>query len=283
MSRIIAPFTQLFDASGDPLIDGWLKFLETGTVDTLKTTYSDSALTIANTNPLQLSSAGRCPDVFGTGIYKVISLENNPVTKLPGEQIQSFDPVSGVTTTPYGTAAERDAEDTLTYGSKLPDGVAITEYVVTGTVLDLVSTANNVWLGKTATGVAGETLTGKQWCPLYCKDTGSGTRFYLYDADAAGADNYRPIALLKTDDTISAGDTITITVGEGILGKDDWTDTTPAAEHVGKAVFCTTTAGVVDFTRPTSGHAKQIGTLLNIAANGRDVWDISFRYLDWTI
>lgn len=182
-----------------------------------------------------------------------------------------------------GSAADRDAEDTLTYGSNLPDGVAITEYVSVGTTFNIISPADDVWLGKLATAVAGETLSGKQWAPLYLKDTGTGSRYYLYDADAADADDYKPIALLWGSAVYAAGDSITITSGDGVLAKDDWANTTATAAHVGTAVYCTTTAGVVDFTRPTSGHAKQIGTLLNIAANGRDVWDISFRYLDWTV
>lgn len=95
MSRIIDAFTQFLDDNGDPLVNGWLAFKDSGT-NTDKATYSDSALTIANTNPVQLDGAGRCPSVFGSGAYKVISYADSVVTPgTPGEQIQQFDPVGG--------------------------------------------------------------------------------------------------------------------------------------------------------------------------------------------
>jgi len=93
MSRVIAAFAQFFDGSGDPLENGWLRFLETGTTTTHKTTYTDVDQTIPNANPIQLDAEGRCPSVFGQGIYRVVLYENNPITKAPGAQIAAFDPV----------------------------------------------------------------------------------------------------------------------------------------------------------------------------------------------
>lgn len=93
MSRVIAPFTQFFDGSGDPLANGWLKFLVTESNNSLKDTYADADQTIPNANPLQLDAEGRCPNVFGQGIYRVELYTNNPVTHLPGALIQQFDPV----------------------------------------------------------------------------------------------------------------------------------------------------------------------------------------------
>ncbi len=93
MSRVIAAFSQFFDGSGDPLESGWLKFLVSGTNNTGKLTYTDVNQTIENPNPVQLDAEGRCPNVFGQGSYKVILYENNPVTGLPGVQVQEFDPV----------------------------------------------------------------------------------------------------------------------------------------------------------------------------------------------
>jgi len=93
MSRVIAAFAQFFDGTGAPLENGWLKFLETETTSTLKSTYADADQTVANANPLQLDAEGRCPNAFGQGVYKVILYENNPVTKAPGTQIAVFDPV----------------------------------------------------------------------------------------------------------------------------------------------------------------------------------------------
>ena len=94
MARIIAAFTQFFDNAGNPLIDGKLKFLESGTNNTDKNTFKDAALTpgMENTNPVILDGAGRLAfSVFGTGTYNVILFDSDDV------QIQQFDPVGAST------------------------------------------------------------------------------------------------------------------------------------------------------------------------------------------
>ena len=93
MARIIEAFKQFFDDSGDPLVNGWLKFTESGTNNTDKDTYADVSETIQNSNPVQLDAAGRCPNVFGSGAYRVTSYVNDTALSQPGTQIQQFDPV----------------------------------------------------------------------------------------------------------------------------------------------------------------------------------------------
>lgn len=93
MPRVIAPFAQFFDGEGDPLVDGWLYFYYSNTNNTLKDTFADDEQSIPNANPLQLDAEGRCPNVFGTGLYRVALYADNPVTHLPGELLQVFDPV----------------------------------------------------------------------------------------------------------------------------------------------------------------------------------------------
>ena len=88
MSRIIPAFTQFFDDSGDPLVNGFLQFYESGTNNTDKNTYADINELIPNANPVPLDGAGRCPNVFGSGTYNVISFTSAMV------QIQQFDPVN---------------------------------------------------------------------------------------------------------------------------------------------------------------------------------------------
>lgn len=95
MGRVIAAFAQFFDGSGAPLARGWLRFLESGSNNTDKMTFYDPVYQIPNANPLQLDGEGRCPNVFGTGDYRVISFVNDPEDEdSPGEQIQLFDPVT---------------------------------------------------------------------------------------------------------------------------------------------------------------------------------------------
>jgi len=96
MPRIIDAFAQFFDGSGDPLVNGWLKFTLSGTNNTDKDTYADISETIANTNPLQLDAEGRCPNVFGQGAYRVTSFTHDAVLDAPGSQIQQFDPVGNL-------------------------------------------------------------------------------------------------------------------------------------------------------------------------------------------
>lgn len=114
MSRVIAAFAQFFDSAGDPLENGWLEFIVSGTTSTAKNTYSDENLTIANANPLQLDADGRAGNVFGQGVYKVKLYENNPVTKAPGNLIQEFDPVYAdvIPTGASGNFAEWDYDTT---------------------------------------------------------------------------------------------------------------------------------------------------------------------------
>lgn len=95
MGRVIAAFSQFFGGDGAPLARGWLRFLESGSNNTDKTTFHDPTYQIPNANPLQLDGEGRCPNVFGTGDYRVISFVNDPEDEdSPGEQIQMFDPVT---------------------------------------------------------------------------------------------------------------------------------------------------------------------------------------------
>lgn len=99
MARVIDAFTQFFDDSGDPLVNGWLKFTVAGTNNTDKDTFSDLAETVANANPVQLDAAGRCPDIFGSGTYRVVSFIADGINGAPGTQIQQFDPVGQLTST----------------------------------------------------------------------------------------------------------------------------------------------------------------------------------------
>lgn len=146
---------------------------------------------------------------------------------------------------------------------------------------NLVNPADQTWQGKTAAGVAGGAMTSaNRWAPLYCKDGGSGTRWYLYNPDASNSDNdlYLPTALLVTGGSIAAGGAITVTEGDGVLANDTWA---ALQSQVGTALFCADTgAGHVGYAAPNGAGdvIKQIGTLKNIAANGRDVWSISFSH-----
>lgn len=119
MSRVIAAFAQFFDDQGDPVENGWLRFLVSATNNTDKETYSDANQTVANANPLQLDAAGRCPNVYGQGKYRIVLFENNPVTNLPGSQLAEFDPVFAqvITQSAGENFSEWDVDVTYEVGS----------------------------------------------------------------------------------------------------------------------------------------------------------------------
>ena len=95
MARIIAAFEQFLDDAGNPLVNGHLQFLESGTNNTDKTTYKDVNLIIPNTNPVRLNGAGKPSyDIFGTGVYKVILFADDGLGN-PGTQMEVKDPVGG--------------------------------------------------------------------------------------------------------------------------------------------------------------------------------------------
>jgi hypothetical protein len=62
-NRFTLPFDAPVDSGGLPYAGGALTFYASGTT-TLLNTYQDKALTIANSNPVVLDSAGRYPNIF---------------------------------------------------------------------------------------------------------------------------------------------------------------------------------------------------------------------------
>jgi len=103
MARLINAFEQFFDPAGDPLISGKLYFYESGSSTVLKNTYADVNETIANSNPVILNGDGRCPNVFGSGSYRVILTDSDDV------QILSRDPVGGGSGQTFGADWNNDA------------------------------------------------------------------------------------------------------------------------------------------------------------------------------
>ena len=96
MARFGSLDTQYFDDAGDPLVSGKIYFYESGTT-TPKATYADVNYTIANSNPVILTAAGRQPNIFFEGVAKAI------LTKSDNTQILVRDPV-GDTASTFGNA-----------------------------------------------------------------------------------------------------------------------------------------------------------------------------------
>jgi len=90
MARFNA-LAQYFDSSGAPLISGFLYFFDSGTT-TPKVTYADVNLTIPNTHPVELTAAGRQPNIFFDGAAKVVLTDAQGITP-PGTILVTQDPV----------------------------------------------------------------------------------------------------------------------------------------------------------------------------------------------
>lgn len=69
---------QFFDNAGNPLTSGKVYFYEVGT-STFKDTYTSSAATIVNTNPITLNAGGKAPTggIYGTGLYRQLLKDRN--------------------------------------------------------------------------------------------------------------------------------------------------------------------------------------------------------------
>lgn len=76
--QIENPVFRYTDNNGDPLNGGKVYFYIAGT-STLKDTYSDYALTTANTNPVILDSRGEA-QIYGSGQYKVVVKDSSDNT-----------------------------------------------------------------------------------------------------------------------------------------------------------------------------------------------------------
>lgn len=111
MARFGSVGTQYFDSNGDPLSGGKLNFYEPSTT-TRKDTFSDSAETSANTNPVILDAAGRQADIFFSGEAKAVLTDADDV------QIDVTDPVGTSTTSnslaAWSSSATYDLNDLVT-------------------------------------------------------------------------------------------------------------------------------------------------------------------------
>lgn len=89
-------FTQWFDNSGSPLVNGVLYFFQAGT-STQQATYTDSTGTILNPNPLPLTTGGRVNAWLTTAnFYKIVlCLQNDGAFCAAGDILASADQVPG--------------------------------------------------------------------------------------------------------------------------------------------------------------------------------------------
>jgi hypothetical protein len=120
---LINPFLQFFDNAGEVLDGGKLFVYEPGT-STKTTTWQDEDHSTPNTNPIILSSAGRCTIFVADGVeYKFVLSPSND-TDPPTSPIRTIDEVKS----PISTAAELAALLYPRTAAEIAAGVTPTTY-----------------------------------------------------------------------------------------------------------------------------------------------------------
>jgi hypothetical protein len=188
-NRFFSPNQQFFanPVTGAPLTGGFLYFYASGT-STPQNTYSDSALSVPNANPVVLDSNGYANSIFlAASAYKVVLTDSNNV------QLWTFDPVWSsdfstyaqfqvVSGNPNGqTAGIAGTPGTLPGSSVAWDYVHQILYVctTTGTSTTAVWTAVNPSsaAGTVLIPVPGGRLTPTSGTPVISSDVTSATSF----------------------------------------------------------------------------------------------------------
>lgn len=95
-TRFTSPITQYVNDDASNTGSGWkLNFYSTGTL-TRKDTFSDTALTSANANPVVADSSGRFADIFlESGTYKVVLTDDTDVEKWTADPVEGSVGASG--------------------------------------------------------------------------------------------------------------------------------------------------------------------------------------------
>lgn len=95
-SRLINPYQEFRDASGEVVSAGTLTFYVNGDVNTQKNVYSDADLTTVQSNPYTLDAYGRViGDVWLDGEYTVVLKDSDGNTIRTMNDVESFSSASG--------------------------------------------------------------------------------------------------------------------------------------------------------------------------------------------
>jgi len=147
---------QFLDANGASLAGGKVYYYIPSTT-TFKNTYQDSALTILNTNPIVLDSAGECI-AYGSGAYRqqVFDVNNNLIWDQVTYGILPINASTVVYTPPFTNGVATNVQDKLAQYVSVKDFGAIGD----GTTNDATAIQNAFNSGKSVYFPVGTYLTG---------------------------------------------------------------------------------------------------------------------------
>jgi hypothetical protein len=144
------PYQYAQSLTGAPLASSRLYFYYSGTVTPLDT-YSDQALTVPNTNPVEADQYGVFPTIFlQNQSYRVVHTEAPTATGGPGAEIWTADPVSPIVPTASDAPTFLVAELTVDGAGSTPGtGIAGDSYVpvdctITAAVMQATSAGSAV-------------------------------------------------------------------------------------------------------------------------------------------
>jgi hypothetical protein len=185
-NRLFSPNQQYSDTTGAPYAGGSLTFYSSGTSTPLAT-YSNRALTIANTNPVVLDSAGRAGDIFLQNLaYKVVlcsdSLGLLPIWTADPVYASDFSTVASFLSgagSPNGNTAGSQGSPTVP-ASVYWDTTNNILYVctTTGTTTTAVWTAVNASTAAAVIPTPQGYLTLSSGVPIIPSDVSTGGVFY---------------------------------------------------------------------------------------------------------
>ena len=124
---------QFLDANGNPLAGGFVYYYIPSTT-TFKNTYQNAALTILNTNPIILDSAGECI-AYGVGSFRqiVTDVNGNLIWDQPTISIVTNDAANVIYSPGFSGSVSRTVQ------AKLQETVSVTDFMTAAQIADVQS------------------------------------------------------------------------------------------------------------------------------------------------
>lgn len=274
-SRYFDPRPQVCDANGDPISGAKLYTYQAGTSTPLAT-YTDSARTVPNANPIIMGSDGRPEfDIFlADASYRLVLKDASDVT------IWTVDPFDGGAT---------DLSNALLTVSGTADAIVLTSPFAgtayeAGQILRFIATSTNTSTTPSANwnGQGAKTITESDGGPLPTGAWGSGSLVeLLYDGtnfrklSPVAAVNYQPFLVNGRFDVWQASTSLAIaastTATASIYAADQWCMETSANQAC--TVSQQTGTGTDRYRVRVQRNSGQTGTSVLRFQQPLEIWD----------